>query len=90
MIVRFNSGVNEKKHKKAKDHGSTLKTELPLINSAVHTMRASDVAALARDPQVEYISIDRPVMGKLDHAAPTLGADLAYNSTWDGVQSVSL
>src|SRR5262245_33123236 len=84
VIVRFKGQLTEAKHQKAKNHGSTLKKELRLINSAAYTMRASDAAGLALEPEVDYISLDRQVTGRLDHAAPSLGIDLAYNNGWDG------
>jgi len=39
---------------------------------------------LASDDEVVRISPDRPVKALLDYAAPTVGADLAWQSGWDG------
>src|ERR1700733_7717144 len=39
-----------------------LQRTLPVINAGVFTVRASSLAALAKDPNVAYISFDRTVM----------------------------
>ena len=45
---------------------------------------AQALNAVASHSQVLYVSPDRIVDGKLEFAAPAVGADLAFNSGWTG------
>ncbi len=84
VIIQFKESINEKKHKKVKDLGGSFKSELALIGGGVYTVRVSNLAKLARDPDVLYISPDRQLHANLDHATPAIGTDIAYNNAWDG------
>jgi serine protease AprX len=58
-----------------------------LVNAVVYTGPASDLQTLANDPNVVYISPDRPVAGKLDYSAAAVNASAAWrlNLTGQGV-----
>ena len=54
------------------------------MRSATFTVPADKLEALAADPDVEYISPDRPVFASLDYATPTVAADIATEYGYDG------
>ena len=55
-----------------------------LVDAAAGTLLPGDVVSLSNQSNVNYISLDRQVGPLLDISAPTVGADLAWRSGWDG------
>ena len=84
VIVQFTAAPTEKHHQKVRDHGGTYKMDLGTIKGAIYSLRAGAIAAQAEDPEVTYISPDRPVEGMLDYANSTVGADIARSYGWGG------
>ena len=84
VIVRFKRNPREKQLNKVRRQGGTLKKRLGLVRSATFTVTADKLEALAADPDIAYISPDRPVFATLDYATPTVGADLATAFGYDG------
>ena len=74
-------------HQRVLDRGGRLKTELGVIRAAHYALPASEIEALANDPDIEYISPDHVVTststnlytGSPDHGWQSVGADLATN-----------
>ncbi len=64
--------------------GATAKTELPLVNAEVVTVKGGSLTNLAAHSSVAYISPDRPVRGSLNHVVTAVNADLAYANGWNG------
>ena len=62
VIVQFNRPLAADLHQKVSSHGGRLKRELGLVRSGVYTVPASAIPGLASDPEVAYISPDRPVV----------------------------
>jgi serine protease AprX len=54
--------------------------DLDLIHAAAYSMPAQAIAALAKNPNVAYISPDRAVYPTLDYANATIGAQTAFSS----------
>jgi serine protease AprX len=84
VIVQFTQAPTAKHHQKVMNKGGKFKQELGLVNGGAYSVPASALADLAADPDVAFISPDRPVQATLDNARATVGADLAYKANWTG------
>ncbi|HUJ20929.1 MAG TPA: S8 family peptidase [Bryobacteraceae bacterium] len=84
VIVQFKHVPTEVHHRKVTDRGGHLKTELGLIKAGHYSIPAGEVRDLAEDPEVTYISPDRPVKASLDYANSTVGAGLAFQAGFSG------
>src|SRR5437867_9693627 len=84
VIIQFNQTPTDAHHQKVQNKGGVLKTKLDFIKGAHYSVPVESLEALADDPDVAYISPDRPVKGSLDHVVSAVNADLAYASGWDG------
>src|SRR5882757_8541223 len=83
VIIQFNQTPTDAHHQKVQSKGGALKTKLDLIKAAHYSVPVDALDALADDPDVVYISPNRPVRGSLDHAVSAVNGDLAYASGWD-------
>ena len=84
VIIQFQHAPTEAQHGNVRRHGGKQNTVLHLIKGAAYSVPADQLADLANDPEVSYISPDREVRGLLDKAAPTIGGDFAHANGWDG------
>ena len=85
VIVQFTSRPTERHHDKIRRRGGQLKQDLSgALNGAHYTMPAHNLLELSQDPEVAYISPDRPVHAMLDYANPTVNANIARQYGWDG------
>src|SRR5229473_3995386 len=84
VIIQFNQTPTDAHHQKVQSKGGTLKTKLDLIKAAHYSVPTEALDALADDPDVVYISPNRPVKGSLDHVVSSVNADLAYANGWNG------
>src|SRR5712691_4215654 len=66
VIIQFNETPTEAHHQKVQNQGGVLKTKLDFIKGAHYSVPVESLDALADDPDVAYISPDRPVRGALD------------------------
>src|SRR5882757_830910 len=57
---------------------------LTSINATVLTVPASSLSALAADPNVLYVSLDRPVTSKLDNTAAAISASAVWKAGYNG------
>jgi serine protease AprX len=63
---------------------SLVVNTLTSINATVLTVPVSSLSALASDPNVLYVSLDRPVTGKLDNSAAAINASTAWRAGYNG------
>src|SRR5258708_647828 len=84
VIIQFNQTPTDAHHQKVQNKGGALKTKLDFIKAAHYSVPVESLDALADDPDVAYISPDRPVRGSLDHVVTAVNGDLAYASGWNG------
>ena len=82
VIVQFNRPLTVDLHQKVSNHGGTLKRELGLVHSGVYTVPASAIPSLASDPDVAYISPDRPI-----HATGNTGGDWVNDYHTDSINA---
>ena len=64
--------------------GVPQETDVSLIRARVYSLPARAIAALAHNPNVAYISPDRPVSPTLDYANAAIGAQTAFSYGWTG------
>ncbi len=84
VIIQFSQTPTDAHHQKVQNKGGVLKTKLDLIRAAHYSVPVESLDALADDPDVAYISPNRPVRGALDHVFTAVNADLANASGWNG------
>src|SRR5437899_1118599 len=84
VIVQFTHPAAQEQHDKVAKRNGKLVLELPASKAALYSMPASKLEDLADDSDVVFISPDRKVHADLEYAQPAVGADLTYNSGWDG------
>ena len=84
VIVQFKQAPTARHHQKVLSRGGTLKHELGLVKSGAYTMPASALTDLAADPDVAYISPDRPVQGMLDLTTAAVNASAAWSAGYTG------
>ena len=63
---------------------TNLVQQLPLIGAVVFRILPQQALSMAEEPDVDYISLDRRVGGRLDYASAAVNANLAYNAGTTG------
>jgi serine protease AprX len=91
VIVQYSQVPTSAHHQKVISRGGTLKRELGQFKGAAYTMPASALADLAADPEVVYITPDRPLKGASttpaavnDYHTATINAPAAWAQGLDG------
>jgi serine protease AprX len=84
VIVQFRRAPQKAEIEGVVAKGASLRRSFRHVPAAVFRMPLQAVRAVASQSQVLYVSPDRIVEGKLEFAAPTVGADLAFSSGWTG------
>ena len=84
VIVQYRTPPTEGQHGKTSRWGGQLKRRLDLIKGAQYSVTPEALEQLAADPNVAYITPDRPVQAMLDYATPTVYADIARQNGYDG------
>jgi len=84
VIIQFNQTPTNAYHQKVHNKGGVLKRKLDVIKGAHYSIPVEALDALADDPEVVFISPNRPLNGALDHVVRAVNADIAYSQGWDG------
>jgi serine protease AprX len=84
VIIQWKSAPNSAKHAKVSSRGGRLRSVHPSIRAAAYTIRASELDELAKDPEVAYITLDRPLTAKLDYTAAAVNAGYVSAQQFDG------
>jgi serine protease AprX len=92
VIVQFNQVPTARHHQKVLARGGKLRRELGRFKGGAYTISASELARLAADPEVVYISPDRPLRGAsagspavvLDYHTDAVNAPAAWAQGLDG------
>src|SRR6266568_4181795 len=77
VIIQFNQTPTAAHHQKVQSKGGVLKTKLDFIKGAHYSVPVESLDALADDPDVAYISPDRPVRGALDTTVASVNGGYA-------------
>ncbi len=64
--------------------GGAILGQLPIVNGLVASLDHNGIVALSNQPNVVYISKDRPLAPFFDNAAPAVNAQAAWNSNLTG------
>jgi serine protease AprX len=64
--------------------GGTILNDLPLLNTLVASLDGRGILELSKNPDVVYISKDRPVQMLMSNAAPAVNAQQAWKSGYNG------
>src|SRR6266487_4065980 len=80
VIIQFNQTPTAAHHQKVQDKGGVLKTSLDAIRGAHYSVPVESLQTLADDPDVAYISPNRPLSGTstVDFAPETVNAPVAW------------
>src|SRR4051794_13128476 len=73
VIVQLKEGADAAALQRLVSRGATNKQDLKLIRSHVLSTTASDLAAIANDPAVEYVAPDRPLRSTAFSGTPDYG-----------------
>src|SRR5258708_2353886 len=84
VIIQFNQTPTDVQHGKVQNKGGVLKTKLDFIKGAHYAVPVEALDALADDPDVAYISPDRPIHGALDTTVATVNGGYAQTLGLDG------
>lgn len=84
VIVQFRKSPTIAHIKKATRLGGVHAQTLRLVRAGVFNLSLSAIQALAKDPEVTYISPNRTVGVSNDYYEQTVGGDIAHSYGWDG------
>src|SRR5436190_14343663 len=88
VIIQFNHAPTDVHHQKVQSKGGVLKSKMDSIKGAHYSVPVGSLDALADDPDVAYISPNRPLSGTststLDYAAESVNAPVAWQQGLDG------
>src|SRR5437870_8188189 len=80
VIIQFNQTPTAAHHQKVQNKGGVLKTKLDVIKGAHYSVPTGALEDLENDPDVVYISPNRPLSGTstIDFAPETVNAPVAW------------
>lgn len=84
MIVQYVQQPADIDHQKALNLGAQFKNTFNALRGAAISLPTSSLNNLANDPNVKYVSLDRPVHAKLDYVTAAINAQAAWNSSLRG------
>src|SRR6266571_1116440 len=84
VIIQFTQTPTDAHHQKVQAKGGVLKTKLDFIKGAHYSVPVEALDALADDPDVAYISLDRPLRGALDTTVATVNGGYAQTLGLNG------
>ena len=84
VIVQFKHSPGEQHKSKIRANGGLVDSELPLVKALSIRVPANRLHNLANDPEVAYISPDRPLHSHLNNTAAAVNANYAWQLGYDG------
>jgi len=84
VIIQFRDMPTQRHHAKVWAKGGVLRRELRLVKGGLYRVPARALADLANDPDVAYISPNRPVAMMMDMTDAAVNASAAWQSNLDG------
>ena len=82
VIIQFKQAPTDAQHGKVEGHGGVLKKKLDVIRGAHYSVPVKSLPALADDPDVAFISPNRPLSGTststLDYTPESVNAQVAW------------
>src|ERR1022692_1403377 len=84
VIVQYKNQPIAADFQKVGDMGGQVNGTLDIVKGAAFQIGSEKIATLAADANVAYVSPDRHVSGLLDYTAAAVGANVAFQSGYDG------
>jgi hypothetical protein len=84
VIVQYRSLPGLDQLNRLGARGGKILNTLTAVAGVTVSIPPGALDALAADPAVTYISLDRPVFGAMNYSVPTVGADIALSYGLDG------
>ena len=84
VILQYRTPSNQGRLRQLAARVGGVVTELPSIRSVSFSIPADQVEQLAADPQVDYITLDRPVRNMMDYTAAAASANIVRQYGWNG------
>ncbi len=84
VIVQFAEVPTAVQHKKVTDRGGVYRATLSIVKAGSYAVPVSALSDLAGDPDVVYISPDRPLRGMLDNTTAAVNAATAWSAGLTG------
>ena len=84
VIVQYKIAPAQKHRDRIAAHGGLVKQHLHAVKGLLATVPASRLRELSNDPEVAYVSPDRPVTRQMNNAAVAVLANYAWNLGLDG------
>ncbi len=85
VIVQYATAPTDANVTKARGKGATFRKHFKKIKASVFTIPAGKIdAMMAADPNITYVTPDRPVYLLADYAQVAIGADIARSYGWTG------
>jgi serine protease AprX len=89
VIIQFNQIPTASHHRKVTNRGGSINRDLGNFKGGAYRIPASELAALANDPDVTHISVDHPLQGTastipIDYHTDTVNAPGAWSQGFTG------
>src|SRR3954466_2063684 len=84
VIVQYVHSPTDRDDQKTLAVGGLLRKKFKHTKSRAIRVPRTALAALAADPNVAYVSPDRPVHAKLDYTTTAVNAPAAWSASWVG------
>jgi serine protease AprX len=87
VIVQFAAPANKEELDNINAHAvghSPRSRDLSVVRGQLYSLPANAIEGIANDPNVVYISPDRPVQSTIDISNQTIGAQIAFSDGWNG------
>ena len=84
VIVQYKTAPSAANHEKIAALGGRLHSEMSHVQAAHYTIPRAGVRTLSEDPDVAYISPNRPLKGMLNITAPTVHSNVANTEGYTG------
>ena len=84
VIVQWKTPLDAAKAAKVTQRGGVLHFDHRSIKASTYTLPVVALNGLANDPDVAFISLDRPVRSKLDYSAAAVNAPYLWSQGFNG------
>jgi serine protease AprX len=84
VIVQWHQGAGAAAEQSIRNAGGLAVSKFKAIHGGVYTLPASSLEHLAKNPEVKYISLDRPLKTNLDNSAAAVNVAAAWEAGFTG------
>ncbi|MFY9645688.1 MAG: hypothetical protein WAK29_10955, partial [Terriglobales bacterium] len=84
VIVQYKQAPQKETLARVQNYGGRLSSKLNLIKGAAFTLPVNALAALERDPEVAYVSVDHEVKAMDEYTNAAMNVSAAWNAGYNG------